>query len=560
MTGPDLDRLIAGWRGPALAALIALVAGLPGLLLLPPLDRDESRFAEGAAQMLESGDYINIRFQDEARWNKPVGAYWLQAAAVSAVSSVEARDISAYRLPSLLGAMLAATACAWAGMALFGARPGVLAGAALGATFLLSTEAGIAQADAVLCGAVTLALAALSRIYLRVRAGERPDRRHKLLFWLGLGLAILVKGVTGLLVVGLTIAVLSAWDRDLRWLRRLGWGWGLPLLALIIGPWTLAITIATDGEVWRSAASDLTGVAAGAGRTERGFPGMALLLSPLLMFPAVLLAPAALVAGWTRRNEPAIRFLLCWLIPAWLLFELAPVRTWHGVLPTFGALALLIAAALGRPIDRRAKWAGVVLAAVGAFAVSGFVIYGLTEFGSPAAQALAALSVAGAIGAVAIGAFLLLNRAGKAALAAAIGFGLISHGALAAAMSQMRPLTLSPQVRDALATADLLPSQGQATGPIAITGYHEPSFVFLTGRDTELTDAVGAARALSEGRPAVVEAADADAFAVATAQLGASGRIAGVVSGYNYSTGEPVSLTLYAPRPVAPSAVPESRR
>ena len=37
MTRPNLDRLVEGWRGPLLAALVALLAGLPGLLLLPPL-------------------------------------------------------------------------------------------------------------------------------------------------------------------------------------------------------------------------------------------------------------------------------------------------------------------------------------------------------------------------------------------------------------------------------------------------------------------------------------------------------------------------------------------
>ena len=37
MMRPDLDRFIAGWRGPLLAALIALFAGLPVLMLLPPL-------------------------------------------------------------------------------------------------------------------------------------------------------------------------------------------------------------------------------------------------------------------------------------------------------------------------------------------------------------------------------------------------------------------------------------------------------------------------------------------------------------------------------------------
>ncbi|MBU3972877.1 MAG: glycosyltransferase family 39 protein, partial [Alphaproteobacteria bacterium] len=124
MMRPDLDRFIAGWRGPLLAALVALLAGLPALLLLPPLDRDESRYAQATSQMLESGDFVDIRFQDDPRWKKPVGIYWMQAAAVAVTSSVENRDIAPYRIPSILGAMLAAAACAWAGAAMFGQRAG----------------------------------------------------------------------------------------------------------------------------------------------------------------------------------------------------------------------------------------------------------------------------------------------------------------------------------------------------------------------------------------------------------------------------------------------------
>src|SRR6476620_2325905 len=183
MTRIDFDKYIAGWRGPVLAALVALFAGLPVLLLPPPLDRDESRYAQATSQMLESGDYVDIRFQDEPRWKKPVGIYWMQAVAVGLTSNVENRDIQPYRIPSILGAMLAAAACAWAGAAMFGQRAGFLAGAMLGATFLLSSEAGIAKTDAMLCGAVTLAMAALARIYLSTRAGEAPLRPHKLMFW-----------------------------------------------------------------------------------------------------------------------------------------------------------------------------------------------------------------------------------------------------------------------------------------------------------------------------------------------------------------------------------------
>ena len=70
-------------QGPALAAASVHFAALPALFALPPLDRDESRFAQATAQMLETGDFINIRYQGEPRDKKPVGIHWLQAVSVS---------------------------------------------------------------------------------------------------------------------------------------------------------------------------------------------------------------------------------------------------------------------------------------------------------------------------------------------------------------------------------------------------------------------------------------------------------------------------------------------
>ncbi len=64
--------------------VFSLIAFLPGFFQIPPVDRDEARFAQATKQMMESGDYIDIRFQDEVRYKKPVGIYWLQAAAVKA--------------------------------------------------------------------------------------------------------------------------------------------------------------------------------------------------------------------------------------------------------------------------------------------------------------------------------------------------------------------------------------------------------------------------------------------------------------------------------------------
>ena len=557
MDRPNLDRHIAGWRGPVFAALLALIAGLPSLLLLPPLDRDESRYAQATSQMLESGDYVDIRFQDEPRWKKPIGIYWMQAVAVAATSSVEARDIAAYRLPSLLGAMLAAAAAGWAGAALFGRRAGFLAGAMLGATFLLSSEAGIAKTDAMLCGAVTLSMAALARIYMATRAGAPPLRPHKFLFWLGLGLSILIKGPIGLLVIAPAMIMLSIWDRDVRWMRRLGWGWGLPLVALIVGPWAIAITIVSDGAFWREAiGGDLAPKITGAQESHGGFPGMYVLLAPLLMFPATLMLPAAISTGWHRRSEPAIRFLVCWLVPAWLIFEIAPTKLWHYTLPTFGAIALLAAAALTRPIGTVSRRLGAGLALFAAVVICLITVYGLTEYGRSTAQGWATITIVSAVAAAAVGSFLLLNRAATTGVLISLMFGIVAHAALAGTIRQLRPLAIAPRLEKTLEQAELHPRQGRVPGPVAITTFHEPSFVFLTGADTELTDAAGAARALVEGRPAIVEARDAEAFRLALAPTGIAGRAVGVVTGHNYSSGDEVELTVYAPPGAAIAAVP----
>jgi 4-amino-4-deoxy-L-arabinose transferase-like glycosyltransferase len=541
----DLDRLIAGWRGPLLAALLALIAGLPGLLMLPPLDRDESRYAQATSQMLESGDYVDIRFQDEPRWKKPVGIYWAQAAAVGLTTGPEAKLIQPYRLPSLLAAMIAAFACAWVGARLFGQRAGVLAGVMLGASFLLSTEAGIAKTDAALCASVTVAMAALARIYMASRAGETPDRRHKFVFWLALGLSILIKGPIGLLVVAPAVLALCLWDRDARWVRRLGWGWGLPMVALIVGPWALAVTIVTDGAFWREAiVGDLAPKVAGGHESHGAPPGVHLLLLPLLIFPAALVLPAALSTAWSRRTEPAIRFLVCWLVPAWIIFELTPTKLVHYTLPTYGALVLLAAAAMTRPIGTLSRQAGAGLGALSALLIAAIAIYGLNQFGTSTAQTWAAVTVVTALAAGAVGGFLLLNRASMTAVLVAGAFGVLSHAALVGEIRQLRPLAIAPQLTRALEAAALHPRQG-APGPVAITTFHEPSFVFLTGRETELTDAAGAARALAEGRAAIVESRDADAFAAAAA--GMPGRAVAVIEGHNYSTGDDVELTVYAP-------------
>ena len=138
----------------------------------------------------------------------------------------------------------------------------------------------------------------------------------KALFWVGLAVSILVKGPIGPMVVGLTLIALAIWARRARWMLKLGWGWGLIGTAALIGPWALAVTVASDGGFWGAAiGGDLAPKLLRGEESHGQPPGFYALLSPLMMFPATLLLPAGLVSGWRARAEPGVRFALCWLIP-----------------------------------------------------------------------------------------------------------------------------------------------------------------------------------------------------------------------------------------------------
>lgn len=549
-----MDRLTAGWRGPLLAALVAFLACLPGLIAMPPLDRAESRFAQATSQMVETGDLTEARYQQRRVHDFGPLAHWLQAAPAAAFKATETREIWPYRLPSLLAAMFAAGACAWGAGFFWSRRLGTVAGIVLAASLLMSTIGFMATADALLCALIALAMGALARLYAADREGDPPLRRYKLLFWGALAASILVKGAVGPLIVGLTLAALAVWDRKAGWIARLGWVWGVLLMLAAVGPWTLAITVATDGEFWPGAGHQMWRALGGGGRFLAP-PGYHLALSPLLFFPGTLLLIAAAVSAWRRRHETGVRFALAWLVPAWLLFELTPGKLPHFVLPLYPAIAWLVAAALTQNLSRAALIGGIVLSAAAAIAWSVISVWLLGQYGDPSDQIWVSIAVLCLLAAVFIGGWFMLNREVITALMITCALGLVAHAALSAGLvPHLKRLWPSSTLVRALDRADLNPRQGLVPGPVAVAGYRAPSLVFLLGAETELGDADAAARAVAEGRPAVVEEKSADAFTRALAARGLRAAPAASIRGFDYVRGNPISLTVYRPAPPRSSA------
>src|SRR5215470_6810481 len=163
-------------RVAAFLVAMSLVCFLPGFFNIAPIDRDEPRFAQATKQMIESGDYVDIRFQDEVRYKKPVGIYWLQAGVVKTAQTLglpqALSTIWLYRIPSLLGAIAAVMLTYWAALAFVSRRAAVLAGLMMASCFLLSVEGRIAKTDAALLATIVAAMGAMGRLYL-------PEQRQR---------------------------------------------------------------------------------------------------------------------------------------------------------------------------------------------------------------------------------------------------------------------------------------------------------------------------------------------------------------------------------------------
>ncbi|MGF1545309.1 MAG: ArnT family glycosyltransferase, partial [Parvularculaceae bacterium] len=489
----------------ALVAVFALVVAAPGLFALPPLDRDEARFAQASAQMLETGDFVVIRFQEGERNKKPVGAYWLQAASVPAFSSVEAREIWAHRLPSLVAAALAAALTTLIGGMLYGPRTGLLAGALLAAAPGLVGEATIAKADAPLLAATLAAQAALAALYMRARADRPAPTAIAIGFWVAVGVGVLVKGPISLMVTGFTgLTLLIAADAPLR--RRLVRATrpvaGLVVLAAVLAPWLIAIGRATDGRFFVDAiAGDMLAKVGAAQERHGGPPGYHAALVWLLLWPAAALIPGGLRRAVAERRDWRALFLLGWLAPSWLVFELASTKLPHYALPLYPALAILAARAAETSAGPVARRLGALLYAVVGVAAAGIVAAAPAMSGAASLGADGPARVAGAVGGVglALASVAIAVRFQRGDARAATPAAILSSACLAwlllvGVAPRLQDLTVSKQLSAAIDAAgahhlnDLAP-------PSVVSGYYEPSAVFLLGTPTIMTDGAAAARA-----------------------------------------------------------------
>lgn len=552
-----IDRPL-GWastshrRACLLLLLLSLAAFLPGFATLQPLDRDEPRFAQASKQMLETGDYVDIRFQTEARHKKPVGIYWLQASAVKAGEALGVprahTQIWLYRLPSLLGALATVLISYWALLCFVGARYALLGAALMAACVLLGVEARIAKTDAVLAACAVASMGALARVWLDWTRSLSfvPSRHNWLAFWGATALGILIKGPIVPMVWGLAIIVLSLRERSLRWLAPLRFGRGLLLCLLVALPWFVAIALKTGGSFFvESVGQDMLGKVAEGQEKHWGPPGLYLLIFFGTYWPAAAFAAMAVPFAWVRRREPQVLFLLAWIIPSWIVFEAVPTKLPHYVLPLYPAItALLLLAIVNDGIDRfrRGAVATAALVVIVPLALVAAIVYaGWTLDRTVPWTALPFLALALGLATAVVAAF----RAGRIESAlwrGVIASLLLSVGVYGFAVESLRAFKLSPRLAQTVRAA------GCADPAVMTVGYREPSLVFLVGTDLAM-GFDGAAAAAFLGQPgcriALVESRAMPGFEAALAQAALTPRLVATIEGFNLNGGRRLAIGVF---------------
>jgi 4-amino-4-deoxy-L-arabinose transferase-like glycosyltransferase len=538
-------------RAVVVLIVVALFAFLPGFFHIPPVDRDEARFAQATKQMIETGDFVDIRFQDETRYKKPVGIYWLQAAVVELAEAAglpRARlRIWLYRIPSLIGAIGVVLGTYWAALAFVSRRAAFLAGLIMATSILLGVEARLAKTDAVLSFTVVAAMGALARAYLAGQ-GERGVDTNPLataaIFWTAMAFGILIKGPLIVMIAGLAIVALAVTDRSAAWLLRLKPAIGVLWLLALVLPWFIAIIVKSGDSFFVEAVGHDLLAKVESGQESHGVPpGFYFVLFWVTFFPAAMLAGLAAPAIWRARSDPGAKFLLAWLVPSWIVFELVPTKLPHYVLPLYPAIAILIVGVIdsqslsrNRWLERGTVWWFILAAAVG---------LGLIALNVYIGQRLGLPSWAFAAGAAILALFAWtlyrVDGAEAALVRAAAASIMLSVAAYALTFAKIGSLFPAVPLADYVHSTD-------CPYPATVTaGYHEPSLVFLAGTDLKHGDGASAADFLNGGtcRFALIERSQERSFSQRADALGLRYSSGPRVEGYNISGGRPVYIRTY---------------
>jgi 4-amino-4-deoxy-L-arabinose transferase-like glycosyltransferase len=317
---------------------------------------DEGRYAEIPREMVVSGDWVTPRLNDLKYFEKPPLQYWATAVAYEAFGEHQWTSRLWCAATGFAGLLLV-----WfVGGRLFGKAAGCYAAVLLGSSLLYALMAHINTLDMGVTFFITLGISSLL-LGQQAGADARTRRNWMMLAWVALALAVLSKGVMGLVLPGAALFLYSLAQRDVTVWKRMHWGVGLPLFLLVAAPWFYLVMKANPEffqrffiyeHITRFTTKEL-------GRYQPWYYFVPVLL--LGMLPWTVLMFDTLLCTWkdSARADKAFnpeRFLLVWAVFIYLFFSVSGSKLPSYLLPMFPALALLMGRQLAAMPAQRLFW------------------------------------------------------------------------------------------------------------------------------------------------------------------------------------------------------------
>jgi 4-amino-4-deoxy-L-arabinose transferase-like glycosyltransferase len=400
---------------------------------------DEGRYAEMAREMITSHDWITTRLNAIKYFEKPPLQTWMNAITfeVFGLGNWQAR------LWTGLCGFASVLLTAYTGQRVFNSRIGLYAGLVLGSSLLWGGLGHVNTLDMGLAGMMTISLCGLL-IAQRNQSSRSEQRNWMLVCWGGMALAILSKGLIGIVLPGAVLVLYTLIAGDWRIWKRLHLVKGLVLLLLITAPWFVVVSVRNPEFahfffIHEHFQRFLTKVHH---RTGAWYYFVPILVAGIVPWLGILVQSfweglrdrhesslAGSLDGLTGRGFQPKKMLLVWAAFIFFFFSISSSKLPSYILPIFPAVALLIGACLERAGTRTlyltAAFFGVP-AAIGLAFVSRIPGTASDAFSAallvqhlPWIYAALTLVIAGAIGAVALARN---NKDGAIILLAVSGF------------------------------------------------------------------------------------------------------------------------------------------
>lgn len=366
---------LAWWLAAAVACVWFLT--LDARHLLPT---DEGRYAEIAREMSVAGDWVTIRYNGLKYFEKPPLHLWATALAYHLFGIGEWQA----RLWVAISGAAGLLVTMWAARRWFGPRVGLLSGLALLAAPLWNLGGHLNSLDMSVSGALACVLAGL--LLAQHPQADAATRRGWMWFaWAAMAVAVLTKGLIGIVLPGLVLVVYSLLSRDWAVWRRLHLSSGALLMLALSVPWFVLVSLRNPEfaqfffvhEHWQRYRSTVHGRA--------GPPWY--FVPPLLMGFAPWLGLSWRMAAVARHDARGPGFRPALLLGVWaavifVFFSLSSSKLPGYILPVFPALAVLAALALDtlEPPDWGRQLLGLLVLATAALLASPL----LARFGSEA--------------------------------------------------------------------------------------------------------------------------------------------------------------------------------